>query len=177
MNNNDFDSVVRRAISEELAGSEVLELFPNKLGFLLYEKLYEYDTLTEALQGKDATIILYQYTKFNGHYIILIKHENNLYEIFDPLGYPPDYELKYFPYDKSPQLSTLIKRFENTGGKVIINNFKFERDAERINTCGRWCILRYAFKELMLNEFTEFIKSSKIKSDRLVTIMTMIIKH
>ncbi len=60
----------------------VIELFDKKLGFLLYERLYNFNSLPEVLEGKDATIILYQYTKFEGHYIILLKHDDNTYEVF-----------------------------------------------------------------------------------------------
>lgn len=173
-----FDEVISEAVEEELSGNEVMELFANdRLGFLLYERLYNFNSLPEVLEGKDAAIILYQYTKFEGHYIILLKHDDNTYELFDPLGYEPDYELKFLPYDKDPQLSTLIKRYENNGGKVIINRTKFERDAERVNTCGRHCVVRYAFKEMSLSQYTEFIRSSRIKTDKLITIMTLIIKH
>jgi hypothetical protein len=116
-----FDELISEAVEEELTGEEVLELFKDKLGFLLYERLYNFNSLPEVLEGKDAAIILYQYTKFEGHYIILLKHNDNTYELFDPLGYEPDYELKFLPYNKDPQLSTLIKRYESNGGKVIIN--------------------------------------------------------
>jgi len=173
----EFNNVVREAISEDLTGDEVLELFGNKLGFLLYEKLYGFNTLPEVLQGKDGVIILYQYTKFQGHYSLLTKRDDGTYEWFDSLGYEPDYELKYFPYDKQPILSTLIRRYITNGGKVTINNYKFQRDTDGVSTCGRWCICRYAFKELNLNQFIELIKTSGIKYDRLVTIMTLIIKH
>ncbi len=71
-----FDEVVSEAVQEELSGSEVMELFDKKLGFLLYERLYNFNSLPEVLEGKDATIILYQYTKFEGHYIILLKHDD-----------------------------------------------------------------------------------------------------
>ncbi len=35
-----FDELVSEAVEEELSGSEVMELFDKKLGFLLYERLY-----------------------------------------------------------------------------------------------------------------------------------------
>ena len=38
-------------------------------------------------------------------------------------------------------------------------------------------VCRYAFKELTLNKFTDFIKSAEMNYDKLVTIMTLIIKH
>ena len=74
-----FDEVVSEAVQEELSGSEVMELFDKKLGFLLYERLYNFNSLPEVLEGKDGTIILYQYTKFEGHYIILLKYVVLLY--------------------------------------------------------------------------------------------------
>ena len=92
-----FDEVVSEAVEEELSGADLMELFDKNLGFLLYERLYNFNSLPEILEGKDATIILYQYTKYAGHYIILLKHNDNTYELFDPLGYEPDYELKFLP--------------------------------------------------------------------------------
>jgi len=173
----EFDDIVREAKSEDLTGTEVLELFPNQLGFLLYERLYEFNNLLDVLQGKDGVIILYQYTKYQGHYCLLMRHKNGDVEWFDSLGYQPDYELKYMPYDKEPQLSTLIRRYENSGGKVVINKNKFQRDTDNISTCGRHCIVRYAFREMNLTEYTVFLKTTKIGYDNLVTIMTLIIKH
>jgi hypothetical protein len=173
----DFDTVVHNAIDDELTGDEVLKLFGSKLNFMLYEKLYSCNSLADILEGKDGTVILYQYEKFEGHYVLLMKRNDNEYEYFDPLGYEVDYALAYFRYDKSPQLSDLIRRHQNNGGTVTINKQKFERDAERINTCGKHVIVRYSFKEMNLSEYTHFIKSSRIKSDRLVTMLTLIIKH
>ncbi len=44
----DFNDLVREAIREDLNGNEVVELFGNKLGFLLYEKLYNFQSLPSA---------------------------------------------------------------------------------------------------------------------------------
>ncbi len=173
----DFNDVVRKTIGEDLSGSEVLEPFGDKLSLILYERLYDYNSLPEVMQGKDGVVILYQYTKYQGHFCLLMKREDNKYEWFDSLGYQPDYELKYFPYDKEPQLSNLMRRYTSSGGVVNYNNYKFQRDTDGVSTCGRWCICRYAFKEMSLAEFTQFIKSADMKYDRLVTIMTLIIKH
>jgi len=170
---HEFDTVVRKAIHEDLAGNEVLELFPNQLNFLLYERLYNYDNLSDIFDGKEGVVILYQYTKYNGHYVILLRRSSEI-EYFDSLGYQVDSELKFLPYNKEPILSTLIRRYQ---GKVVINNYKFQRDSEGVSTCGRWCIVRFAFREFSLSQFTTFIKSSNMKYDTLVTIMSLIIKH
>ena len=134
-----LNDIVREAIDDDLNANEVLELFENKLGFLLYEKLYNFETLPEVLGDKDGVVILYQFTKYQGHFCLLTKRGDE-YEWFDSLGYKPDYELKYFPYDKDPQLSNLIRRYVNNGGKVIINNYKFQRDTDSISTCDRWFV-------------------------------------
>ncbi len=92
--NIEFDNVVRQAISEDLNGTEVLELFPKKLGFMLYEKLYNCNSLLDALEDKEGVVILYQYVKYAGHFCLLLRRDNGVIEWFDSLGYQPDYELK-----------------------------------------------------------------------------------
>ncbi len=52
------------------------------------------------LEGKDGVVILYQFTKFQGHYCLLLKREDGSYEWFDSLGYQPDYELNIFKKQK-----------------------------------------------------------------------------
>ena len=69
----DFNDVVRKAIGEDLSGSEVLEPFGDKLSLILYERLYDYNSLPEVMQGKDGVVILYQYTKYQGHFCLLMK--------------------------------------------------------------------------------------------------------
>jgi hypothetical protein len=55
-----FDEVVSEAVQEELSGQEVMELFAkDRLGFLLYERLYNFNSLPEVMEGKDGAIILY----------------------------------------------------------------------------------------------------------------------
>ena len=46
-----FDEVVSEAVEEELSGAEVMELFDKKLDFLLYERLYNFNSLPEILEG------------------------------------------------------------------------------------------------------------------------------
>jgi len=53
----EFDTVVRKAVHEDLKGDEVLELFPNQLNFLLYERLYNYDNLSDIFDGKEGVVV------------------------------------------------------------------------------------------------------------------------
>jgi hypothetical protein len=172
-----YDLIIRKSISQELTGNEVMKLFGEDVEFLLYEKLVAYESIPELLKGKRAIILLYQYTKYEGHYCLLSKCDNNTVEWFDPLGYKADEELKFLPYDKEPYLSNLLRRFINAGGNVIQNNYKFERNADRVATCGRHVIARLSMKDLDLEHYIDFFKTSKIDNDKLVTLMTLIIRH
>jgi len=169
----DFETILRKSIGEDLSANDVIELFPGKLIFKLYEELYKYDRLEDVFDGHEGLVILYQFTKYQGHFILLTKRPESI-EVFDSLAMPPDGELKLFPYNKDPILSTLIRRYK---GKTVINTYKFQRDTDKVTTCGRHCLVRFAFREFNLAQFTDFIKSANMPYDRLVTIMSLIIKH
>jgi len=97
----EFETILRKSIGEDLAANDVIELFPGKLIFKLYEDLYKYDRLEDVFDGHEGLVILYQYVKYQGHFILLTKRSDSI-EVFDSLGYQPDYELKLFPYNKDP---------------------------------------------------------------------------
>jgi len=172
-----YDILLRKSISQELSGTEVMKLFGDDVEFLLYEHLVSYESIPELLKGKRAIILLYQYTKYEGHYCLLSKRNNTTVEFFDPLGYQADQELKFLPYDKEPYLSNLLRRFINAGGNVIQNSYKFERNVDKVSTCGRHCIVRLSLCDMDLSHFTDFFKTSKMDNDKLIALMTLIIRH
>ena len=125
--------------------------------------------------------MLYMSKPNYGHWICVIKHLDRI-EFFDPYGEPnlPDEELKLINDDVKnitnqnyPYLSKLLY---NSNYPIEYNNYPFQEHNLDIKTCGRHCIVRILFKNLLLDEYYNLMSWLSINSglnyDQLVTYIT-----
>ena len=69
----------------------------------------------------------------------------------------------------------------NSSDKFIYNKYKFQKEQEGINTCGRWVIARLSLflsDDLNLKEFTKLMKTKakqlKMTNDEFITYLVNI---
>jgi len=173
-----IDDIVKHSENYSLSDTEILNLTNNQCKIISYQDLENYDNIDQVLDPFGATVILYQEKEKVGHWTVLIKHSNNLLEIFDSLGLALDKELEFSEYNKKrhggraiPHLSILI---ENSKYKIEANTVQLQKDSKDINTCGKYCAIRIKFKEMRLKDFVNMLQSSKIMDpDMWVSALTL----
>ncbi len=159
--------------NKALSNSDILKLTDNKCNVMTYSELLNYPTLDKALGPHGALCVLYETSPRFGHWVAVIKVNDNLVEQFDPLSNKPDRQWQFITdeYKKKPYLSHLMKE---SPYKLSYNQYKFQKNKKGINTCGRWCALRIILKSLTLEQFKEVVTNKKQDTDFMVTLITEI---
>lgn len=158
-----------------LSDSEVLRLVDHKAKVIIYNELKKYNTLDELLHPHGAVFLLYETRPDFGHWVAVIKRNNDTIEFFDPYGIFPDEELQWTNTHTRkmlgqdvPYLTSLL--YHSPYPNLEYNEHKFQKLKDDVNTCGRWSALRIATKEMSLEQFKKLFHGKN--SDDLVTILT-----
>jgi hypothetical protein len=112
---------------------------------LKYSDLDEIKHIDEILPNNGYKIILIESAKNSGHWVALIRINDNLI-FFDSYGIYPDDELNFVSRitnrllgNKYNVIRNLMK--SNPKLKPQFSKTKYQRDSVGVNTCGRWvCI-------------------------------------
>lgn len=167
--------------SKSLSGDDIYKLLNGKTNIIEYPDLANYNSVEELLSPFGNVVILYLSSEDYGHWTTLFQYPNsNVIEFFDPYSMVPDGEFRYIDTQKrkelkesSPLLSELLIKYD---GPIEYNNYKFQRFAKNVNTCGRWVVLRLTMKDLTLEQFRNIFitdaKKFKFDRDELVTYLT-----
>jgi len=144
---------------------------------ITYKELYKYQSIDQLLSPYDVVVILYEVKPNNGHWTILFRRNSKVIEFFDSYGLEVDDELKLINNKYRNQLKEnfnyLTQLIYDSPYELEYNNYKFQKLDHKINTCGRWILLRYTNKHLNIDDFYEEIiklsKKLKITPDLLVS--------
>lgn len=166
-----------------LSNFEIMDSIKHKGNMMTYEELVNFDNIDDAL-GKHGALVLLVETKNNsGHWICIFKtlsdnkKKEPIISFFDSYALPVDDQLHFvnMKYREEndmlyPYLSYLLYK---SPYPIEYNEHQFQELSPKINTCGRWVIMRLLLRDLPLKKFYKLFKSSKkINSDDLVTILT-----
>lgn len=161
-----------------LSDQDLMKLVNGKGKVVLYRDLVKYRTLDELLFPYDVVFLLYETEPKWGHWNVIFRRgkNNEIVECFDPYGTKGHLDDQLYlikqPFRKQsnqefPQLTYLLY---NSPYDIDYNEYDFQRHAKDNNTCGRWCFVRWLFKDLTLEEFCEFFKNKY--GDELVTYLS-----
>lgn len=190
-------SMMKRVLAQEIAapfGENDLRILVNDKGatrpaavdvpLVSYKDLPRHSTI-DAVLGPQACCFLYWQTHSDfGHWTCLMKQGDTV-EYFDPLGtkggvdslleaMTPEWRQK--SGQSGPFLSHLL---HESGHKVVVNRFPFQKNAKDINSCGRWSGMRLAahFKKINLPTFTSLLsKKISLNPDEIIALVTMFVK-
>ena len=175
-------SVVRGA-DYALSGSDIEAFIPKSL-VLTYSELCGLPSLESVLKKHSCLVILFESSEGFGHWTILFPAvysgvEGEL-EFFDSYASYPDDNLSLideeFRYESGqdyPCLTELLLR-DKRSAYMHVNEFGLQ--GRRTMTCGRWCILRYYFRDISPKEFCSLIdrlsELSGLSYDDLAVVLT-----
>lgn len=176
-----MDKIINNYENVDLGGSDIMRMCKNKVRIIEYEDLKNYTYIDQIFNEWNATIILYETKKDFGHWVVLLKHNNNELEFFDSYGLMVDEELKYDNAYNSrlnngaivPYLTDLLSK---STYKLIVNRKRLQLFLENINTCGRWCVARVILRNIELQQFIKlFTQNVNHTPDFWVTAYTMLL--
>ena len=143
-----------------LSDSEIQKITGHKL--LIYQELYNYDTLEHLLHmNNGSVIIMYLQTDQYGHYCCLNKISDREVEFFDPYGLFPDKQLKFTDFNMNKKVKQdhtyLSWLMYNSLFKLSFNHYKFQKKTPPVQTCGWWCSSRIKNKNLSLKQYKKLV--------------------
>jgi len=158
-----------------LSNHDIHKLTGGKCNVMSYTELLNYKTLDQALGKNGCLVLLYETDEHFGHWVAVIKINENLVEHFDPLSSKPDREWDHISaeYKKKPYLSHLMKE---SPYQLSYNQYKLQQNKKDINTCGRFCALRVILQHYSLEQFKKILTNPIYDPDFMVTLITEIIK-
>lgn len=165
-----------------LSDNDINTYFNHKVKVLSYKDIYNYNSIDSLLHPYNFVIILYEMTPGNGHWCLFFKRNNKVCEFFDPYGIKIDDQIKwvddFYKFQLGENYRYLSSLILYSKYNLEYNPYQFQKYSKNINTCGRWCILRYLFKKLSIDKFHKMIKSLskkfKLSFDNLVTFLVSI---
>jgi len=172
-----FDDMKRR-ITEMISDDDLIRYLGDEVKdkIVKYADLSNYKTINELLPKlNDYRIILIESEHNSGHWVCLLKYKINdkpVIEYFNSYGMKMGTDLNFI----SSLMNRLLGQGKNDLDKlldtakddieIIYNKKRFQSNNNKVNTCGRWVLLRVIMMKhygMNLYEFIDFIDQLKEK--------------
>lgn len=155
-----------------LSDSDIKKILGGKTSIMTYPMLGDLDDIDQCFDRKGRCILLFLTTSpQEGHWVCMIRRPDSI-EYFDPYGESPAEMKENIPPSllasldqRQPYLSALFKK---KGLPVYYNTHSFQQDKNRINTCGRHCVVRCLFSDYPLQKYYDTIKKTGLSADDFV---------
>jgi hypothetical protein len=174
-----MDKLIHQFESKSFSGEDIRRLCDKQVRIMKYSDLAHHATLDDALGKHGAAVILYETKPNYGHWIAVHRVKNGVVEVFDPYGESIDAPLEYINPEfarQSGQWPILSELLKNSGyRRVVFNDVPLQRFRSDMNTCGRWCGLRIALRELPLQQFVKLFKGQRHPGDWYTTALTLFV--
>lgn len=155
--------------SEELAAAGRRLFGPESLWIGSYSEMQEdlgNATLPEWLSSipARAAVVLFRWEQDYGHWICTFLQDDGRLQIFDSTGHAPDsLRLTQSPRSAAQlgQSARAMVHALRRGGRLLpafYNDARLQSPGNQ--TCGRWCVLRLALRDMTENEFSDFVVRS-----------------
>ena len=153
-----------------------IEKILGKTFIFSYPYLDDVNSIDDIFDSKGRSIMLFLTDNLTtGHWCAMIKNKEGIH-YFDPYGIKPEGEKKWLSKEKLEELEqerpVLTKLFRKSGYPIFYNDYKFQQETSKMNTCGRHCCVRLLYKDLSLEEYYDMIKQSGMSPDEFVSKIT-----
>ena len=165
-------------MDKSLSNQDIENFLGHSPNIIRYKDLKKFNSIDQALKN-GYVIILYETKQNFGHWVLVFKRNKNTIEHFDSYGIKPDDELDFIkPIFKiingtvKPYLTYLLLKSKY---KVEYNEFKLQKMAPNINTCGRWILLRLLLKDYDIYDFKKIL-DKKLKEYKINNYDELVVK-
>ena len=162
---------IDKILYESMGGDDIKYYF-SKAKIMTIPELKKYKNIYELMPNKkDYCFLLYEHKKDYGHWVLIIRNNNNL-EYFDSYGGKIDGPINWITkeqqnkLDVKPYLTQLINNTPNLSTEYNGVDFQNKKNKD-ISTCGRHCCLRlktFLNNDFDLDDYIDFMKEIKKKS-------------
>lgn len=175
-----MDKIIQRAESISLDKNDIMKICePYPVKAIAYIELMNANDILDVFGNYDNVIILYRTKKNYGHWVSLLRYQNNI-EYFDPYGEAPDYQLHKSVETVTlqggkpiPKLSYLINDARNRlKYNFVYNTVKLQRFHQDVNTCGRHSALRIKLSHIDLHRYITLMTGQTFDPDMIATYLT-----
>ena len=135
-----------------------------------YSDLKNYNDITDLLpEDKSARIILIEDRFNSGHWVAVMRYGKTI-EYFNSYGAKWDTDWKFVNKmvriilgENTNEMTRLMNKAKQDGWNTVWNEKAFQKLSNKVQTCGRWCVLRIEMMKMGydLKEFQAFIKKRK----------------
>lgn len=172
-----MDKYINLLKQKPFSGRDIIEAVGGETKIITYPELYKYDTIDELVHPHNCCVILYQTKPRYGHWVCVIKHDDNSLEFFDPYGGSVDTQLNFIPEQFRKQsrqdFPQLIRLFLNSPYNIVINRMKIQKFTKDVSSCGRHCAFRLILKHIPLMQYQKLMKNEDgLNADDKVTYLT-----
>ena len=177
--------VLEEIVDKPMGNDDIHKILPNA-PIILYNDLKKYNSIDEILPNKKSyAIILYLNSPNSGHWVSIMRPDNNTIEYFDSYGGEIDKPLSWISKEENaklgitePYLTNLLKKSKYN---IIHNKTQFQlkgKGNEDISTCGRHCCYRIQCmknKNMSIDDYKKMMERVKnglnMNFDKLVGVM------
>lgn len=172
---------IKRLESKALSSYDIIGALNGKTNLMSYQQLHLFDNIDDVLGIYGACVLLYLTKNNYGHWTCLFKTDTDKISVFDSYGLIVDDELDFVPVEKREKLGESFRYLTyllyNSPYEIEYNNYKFQEYSsgeDRINTCGRFVIVRLWNRNLDPEEFKDMIYHNpfNLSPDEYVTFLT-----
>jgi len=158
----DSDGGAKKLEQYTMTGDDIARVL-GKIKITKYPDLPNH-TIDSLFDSKGRAVLLFLVQgQDSGHWMCLIRRKNSI-EVFDSFGVAIDGERRWLSKEKlmefreaAPILHDLLSGYEKSGGQVIHNTHKLQRDDT--NTCGSHVCCRLLHKDTPIDAYAQQLKS------------------
>ena len=175
-----MNQLIKNSEKIELTGEDLHQMTNGECKILDYLDLERMENMAQVFGGKQAAILLFNTSSNVGHWVLLMRRGEGVVDHFDPYGFSIDQDINIASNQMvrnhqgalTPHLTALIQK---GGFRVIENNKRLQKMLSDINTCGRWCVVRYLMADYPIEKFQKTMLNQKINPDEIVSYLTYLL--
>lgn len=172
-----MDNLIKKLRKNPFSGEDILTICDHKTKIITYPDLYNFRNIDEVFSPYDSVVILYETQPLYGHWICLLKHENeNKIEFFDPYGLFIDNQLEFiddkFRKKNNEEYPILSDILHNSPYDIVYNKKQLQKYSSDVSSCGRHVAFRIVMKDMPLDEYGKLLTQNKYDPDTVVTYLT-----
>jgi len=173
-----MDAAIRKAGESPWSDKNIKTLCSGKVNVMTVKQAVQTGDIDAVLGPHGAAAILFETSTNYGHWIALIRVNDNTVEWFDSYGLYPNEELTMIPkgfasrtHQDAPYLAYMLRDGGYTN--LLFNEEPLQSSGRRVSTCGRWTAVRIAMKHISLKRFVDTFTGQTLSPDDYVILMTM----
>jgi hypothetical protein len=168
-----LEGITKKFLLRDLTGDEIRQLVGREP--VVYSDLAKYSNIDSLLGKWGYVVLLYQKTRFDGHYVSLFRDKSGAINFQDSYGFGPDEPINMglLAYDKPlPRyLSSLLE-----SERVIVNRYDYQKGKTTAD-CGRHACLRIRLRNLSNDQYRAILatnRSAFLTPDNCAVILTLL---